>query len=72
MRASLIATVQVTDVPAHAPVHPEKTDPDAARAVSVTDDPAGNSAVQAVPQSIPAGLEVTVPAPLPPRATESG
>jgi uncharacterized protein YlzI (FlbEa/FlbD family) len=71
VRASVMATTQVAAVPVQAPLQPEKTEPDAARAVSVTVDPAGKSAAHAAPQSIPAGLEVTVPTPLPPRETVS-
>ncbi len=71
-RASSIVTVQAGAVPVQAPLQPEKTDPDAACAVSVTDVPAAKSAEHAWPQSIPAGLEVTVPAPSPVWATASG
>jgi hypothetical protein len=71
-RASSIVTVQAGAVPVQAPLQPEKTDPDADCAVSVTDVPAAKSAEHAWPQSIPAGLEVTVPAPSPMWVTASG
>lgn len=58
-------TAHIT-VPEHPPpLHPANTDPGEAEAVSVTDVPASNRLTQAPPQSIPAGVEVTVPAPVP-------
>ena len=62
--AALIVTVQVP-VPLHAPPQPAKLEPEVAEAVSVTLVPCVKLAVQVVPQLIPAGLELTVPAPLP-------
>ena len=53
------ATVQVAALPLQAPPHPEKLEPDAALAVSVIIEPAGNWAVQLAPHEIPAGAEVT-------------
>ena len=47
------------------PLHPVKVEPLAAVAVSVTLVPALNDAEQAVPQSMPEGLLVTVPLPAP-------
>ena len=53
-------------VPPHAPpLHPPKVDPFAAAAVSVTLVPKANDAEQVVPQLMPAGVEVTVPEPVP-------
>lgn len=58
-------------VPAHAPLHPEKREPDPAAAVSVTLVPWANCALQVEPQLIPAGALETVPVPAPALATES-
>ena len=64
-RAPIMVTAHVP-VPEHpSPLHPVKRDPVAAVAVSVTLDDSGNCAVQVVVQFIPAGAEVTVPAPVP-------
>src|SRR5262249_8214091 len=66
------ANVQVVLVPLHPPPdQPAKALPAAAVAVRVTFVPSGNGAVQGPPppQLIPAGLDVTVPAPAPLRAT---
>lgn len=62
--AALIVSVQ-EPVPAHAPVHDAKNEPDAATGVSFTTVPELNDALQAVGQLIPAGLLVTVPLPVP-------
>jgi len=71
LSAALIVTAQVP-VPLHpAPLQPEKLDPAAAEAVSITCVPDWTLAVQIDPQSIPDGVLVTVPDPLPPRVTES-
>ena len=60
---------------ARLPVHPMvqllKAEPAAAVAVSVTGAPLEKIAEQAVPQAIPAGLLVTVPAPKPSLTTVS-
>jgi hypothetical protein len=65
-----MVTAQVP-VPAHPPpVHPPKVDPLAGIAVSVTPVPVGYAAEQFVPQLIPAGLELTVPLPVPVLTTE--
>ena len=53
------------DVPVHAPDHPKKVLPESGFAVNTTAVPLGKLAVQVCPQSIPAGLLVTVPPPLP-------
>ena len=47
------------------PDHPANVEPEAAVAVSTADVPLPNTASQVEPQSIPAGEETTVPAPLP-------
>ena len=53
-------------VPEHAPPdQPTNSDPLPAVAVSVTDEPSANCAEHVDPQSIPTGLEVTVPDPVP-------
>ncbi len=63
--AVLIVTGQGC-VPVHGPaVQPTKVDPGAAIAVKVTVLPVANDAAHVGPQSIPAGLLVTVPAPVP-------
>jgi len=62
---ALMVTWQVLAVPVHAPLHPVNVDPDLAVTVSVTTVPWAKSASHAVPQSIPAGLDVTVPLPVP-------
>jgi hypothetical protein len=51
--------------PLQAPLQPAKVEPAAGEGVSVTGVPAAKSAVQAAPQSIPGGLLVTVPLPVP-------
>ncbi len=59
-------------VPEQAPLQPEKTDPAAGVAVSVTVLPAANEALQLAPgQLMPAGEDATVPAPAPVRLVES-
>jgi len=60
----------VLAVPVQAPLHPANTEPAEAEAVNVTTAPDPNSAVQLVPQLIPAGLDVTVPVPAPSLATD--
>src|SRR5437867_1779540 len=63
--AALIVTMQLP-VPLHPPPHqPMNADPLAGMAVKVTDVPLANDALHAAPQSMPAGLLVTVPLPLP-------
>ena len=47
------------------PDHPEKTEPPLAEAVSVTLVPELYDSEQSAPQLMPAGLEVTVPEPVP-------
>src|SRR5438309_5009428 len=63
--AALIVTTQLP-VPLHpAPLQPPNTDPLAGAAVKVTDVPLANAALHVAPQSLPAGLLVSVPLPLP-------
>jgi transposase len=52
-----------------APDHPWNTEPGDTVAVSVTDEFVVNAAVQVAPQSMPAGDDVTFPAPAPVRLT---
>jgi len=63
--AAVSATVQLVALPEQAPVQPSNVSPDAVAAVKVTVVPLSNECVQlpAPEQLIPAGLEVTVPAP---------
>src|SRR2546425_1495328 len=63
--AALIVTTQLP-VPLHpAPLQPVNADPLAGAAVKVTDVPLANDALHVAPQSMPAGLLVSVPLPLP-------
>ena len=50
---------------------PVKIDPTLGDAVSRTVAPSAKGALQVAPQVIPTGVDVTVPVPLPSRATES-
>jgi hypothetical protein len=70
-RACETVVVQVGLIPLQAPDQPAKTEPGAGAAVSVTCVPAVKVAVQAVPQSMPVGAEVTTPTPAPFRVTVS-
>ena len=63
--AAFMVTVQVVVVPVHAPVQPSKAEPAAGAAVNVTLAFWLKLAVQVVPQLMPAGLLVIVPAPVP-------
>ena len=75
-RALVIDTVH-GEVPVHAPLHPAKTLPVLAEAFSVTEAPVENvvehPVAPATPfvivQLMPAGVEVTVPLPVPPPET---
>lgn len=59
-------------VPVHPPpVQPANNEPLTGAAVSVTVVPLGYVSAQSVPQLMPAGLDVTLPAPVPVRATDS-
>ena len=62
-------TLQVVAVPVQPPDHPTKALPWAAAAVSVTAVPEGNVVPHVDPQLIPAGVDVTVPEPVPARNT---
>jgi hypothetical protein len=68
--AAFIVTVHAP-VPVHAPLQPVKVTPAAGVAVSVTAVPLPKDAEQVVPQLMPAGALVTVPAPAPARFTVS-
>ena len=65
----MVAALRVTThvpVPEHAPpLQPEKVEPAAGVAVSVTAVPLANGAAHVVPQEMPAGVLVTVPLPAP-------
>lgn len=63
-------TLQVA-VPVQAPDHPANVEPEPGAAVKVTVVPLENVALQVVPQLMPAGVLVTVPAPVPPACTVS-
>jgi hypothetical protein len=69
--AASIVTLQVSDGPLHAPVHPEKTEAADGTAVNVTTVLRLYGSEQSAPQAIPAGLELTVPRPLPAVVTVS-
>jgi len=64
-RAALIVTVHVAPDAASQPLQPVNCEFGAAAAVSVTDVPSVYGSEQSAPQSIPEGVEVTVPAPPP-------
>jgi hypothetical protein len=69
--AAFIVTTHVP-VPVHPPPdQPVKLDPAVGAAVSVTAVPALNDCVHVAPQLMPAGADVTVPAPFPARVTVS-
>src|SRR3989442_4881316 len=57
-------------VPVQAPLHPPNVEPAAGAAVSVTVVPGAYDSLQSLPQTMPAGLLVTVPLPM--RWTVSG
>ena len=63
-RACDIVTLHVAVAPEHAPPHAENIDPAAGVAVKVITAFVEKFALQAVPQLIPAGCEVTVPLPV--------
>jgi hypothetical protein len=69
-RSALMVTVHVP-VPEQAPLQPAKVEPASALALNVTELPSANPAEQLAPQLIPAGEDVTVPAPAPAFVTES-
>ena len=59
-------------VPVQAPLQPVKVEPVAGKAVRVMAMPCRAGVVQVVPQLMPAGLDTTVPAPLPVLVTVNG
>jgi hypothetical protein len=71
LRAWLIAVTQVPVPLQPPPVQPPNTESPAGVAVSVTDVLNGYVALHAVPHEMPPGVLVTVPVPLPARATVS-
>jgi hypothetical protein len=71
---ALVAAFIITmhePVPLHAPLQPEKVEPDAGAALRVTAVPCAKLALHVAPQLIPAGVLVTVPVPAPARVTVS-
>ena len=66
---TIVALVVVA--PWQAPDHPLKVEPARDIAVKVTVELIGNRALQILPQAIPAGVEFTVPLPVPVKVTES-
>jgi hypothetical protein len=69
--AEFIVTAHAPAPEQPAPLHPTKVEPAAGEAVSVTTVPAVKELPQVLPQEIPAGLEVTVPVPVPAKLTVS-
>lgn len=69
--AASMVTEQLA-VPLHAPLQPSSVEPLAGVAVRLTTVPLGKEAEHVAPQSILAGLLVTVPLPVPARVTVSG
>ena len=69
--AATCVSVQVVAAPQPPPLQPPKLAPAPGVAVSVTVEPAAYGSLQSAPQAMPAGLEVTVPLPAPPRLTVS-
>jgi hypothetical protein len=67
-----MVTVVNRSVPVQSPPHPVKVEPEFGLAVRVTTVPLEKLALQAAPQSIPTGEEVTVPPPLPVTVTLRG
>jgi hypothetical protein len=63
--AAVIPTVQVFPAALSQPPHPATVEPAAGVAVSVTLLPLEKSALQVGAQLMPAGVEVTVPVPVP-------
>ena len=69
--AAFIVTEQVAPETLSHPAQPPKREPALAPAVSVTTVPLAYGSEQSVPQLMPAGLEVTVPLPVPDLPTVS-
>ena len=70
LRLLFILTVQLLVLPLQAPLQPAKLLPEAGFAASATCVPAAKLAVQLLPQSMPAGVLLTVPLPVPWRETD--
>lgn len=70
LRAVLMVTLQVP-VPVQAPPQLAKREPVAASGVKLTELPTAMDWLQVLPQSMPDGDELTLPAPVPLRATVS-
>ena len=68
--AADIVTVQAP-VPLHAPPQLVNTEPEAGAAARLTDAPDEKLAEQVDPHAMPAGVLVTVPAPVPGRVTDN-
>ena len=64
-RSPSTGTVQVLELPEHAPPQPVNEEPLLALAVSISGVESRKPDEQVPPQSIPEGLEVTVPEPVP-------
>src|SRR5260221_4792044 len=70
---TLVAASIVTrhaPIPLHAPLQPANADPSAGAANSATEAAGEKFSVQVAPQLIPAGLEVTLPLPVPDFVTD--
>jgi hypothetical protein len=63
--AAFTERVQAAVLPLQLPDHPANVEPDAGVSVSFTDVPLLNFALHVLPHLIPAGLLVSVPAPVP-------
>src|SRR5688572_19660665 len=70
-RAAVIESWHVPVPEQPSPDHPENSEPAGAVAGSVTVAPGSNRVAQTAPQSMPAGLDVTVPEPVPAFVTVS-
>jgi hypothetical protein len=72
LRSDFIVSVHEPEPEAeHGPLQPRKTEPEAGVSLSVTVEFLGKRAVHTEPHEIPAGEEVTVPAPAPDFSTVS-
>lgn len=74
MALTLVDAVMLTmqeATPVQAPPHPANTEPESCVADRLTMVPTGKSYVQVAPQSMPAGVDVTVPLPAPSLVTIS-